>query len=115
MRIEADVSSRIACRIARAALHSSHRLLDFFEGLGKNSHLYSLNKCGITKCAEDPQRDCFLPSGLSLDDGVRSIGHTAVFCVRNQRVDALGNFGQCVISREILPQSLRLFPILRIR
>src|SRR5258708_4737928 len=39
----------------------------------------------------------------------------AVFCVRNQGIDASGNFGQCVISREILPQSLRLFPILRTR
>jgi hypothetical protein len=40
--------------IARAALNNPHRLLDLFDGFDKKSHLYSLNKCGITKCAEDP-------------------------------------------------------------
>ncbi len=65
--------------IARAALNSPHRLLDPFEWLGKNSHLYSLNKCSTTKCAEDPNEIPLLLSGLSLDDGVRSVDHTAVF------------------------------------
>lgn len=36
-------------------LNNPHRLLDLFDGLGKKSHLYSLNKCSITKCAEDSQ------------------------------------------------------------
>jgi hypothetical protein len=40
-----------------------------------------------------PGPPTFLPSELPLDDGVRSVGHTAVFCVRNQGVDASGNFG----------------------
>lgn len=34
---------------------TDHRLLDLFDGLGEKSHLYSLNKCSITKCAEDSQ------------------------------------------------------------
>jgi hypothetical protein len=63
----------------------------------------SLNKCSIPVVRKHPMR--FLLSSdlsFSLDDDLWSIGHMAVFRVRNQRINASGNFGQCVISREII-------------
>src|SRR5260370_312264 len=122
-KIRGLISSRVCrtdsipvCLIStgtRNAGHSTpHRQLDLFEGLGKKA-ISIPSQCSITKCAEEDRPDGKKEISLgSLHDGLRSIGHTAVFCVRNQGIDASGNFGQCVISREILPQSLRLFPLL---
>src|SRR5258706_2392114 len=60
-----------------------------------------------------PQRDSFITVWLILRRWGAERRSYGCLCVRNQGVDASGNFGQCVISKEILSQSLSLFPILR--
>jgi hypothetical protein len=50
MRIDADVSSRIACRDSESSPLESSPPIRPFRGARQKSHLYSLNKCS----AEDP-------------------------------------------------------------
>jgi hypothetical protein len=61
------------------------------------------------QCAEEPDGPPF--AVWPILNGGCGASVIRLFFVRDQGIDASGNFGQCVISREILSQSIRLFPI----
>jgi hypothetical protein len=59
MRIEADVSSRIACRDSEISPQQSHRLLELFERLGKKTSLFPQQVQYLQMCGRPQSRFLF--------------------------------------------------------